>query len=565
MDSAPRALDVEVVLSTLVDVELDLGPRSSSSTDDSAYSSEPLDEEGDDVPLLSPMLYAPRIWWWNAQRKWVAGVLSQFRGPRLPERLSQCSWLEHPWVPSHLSSLIFTFLLFVIFVLLTKSFITYLLNPDKYQLPWRSFCTLTPSFPPSSPALSSLPPVGLFIGVMSTAASYERRQLIRSTWASHPLSRGSERGTERTVVRFVVGMEDGSVRRRVELENELYGDIIILPIEENMNDGKTYAYFSWAYKQALVPPLFTNDTASHVSSYHTLRVRHDPASGALSDWVKPDFVVKADEDSFVMLAELEARLRIELHRAREEAKQEWDPLVYWGYLVKERFMAGELYALSWPLVEYAATSSVVRSLTVGAEDKQVAKWMRAHPQASRVRWASEQCWIYNHPKSGTVYAHGFLFPSETHRIKETIAPGRTQDEIEHMGLPTSYRVDWPKFSWSSVTGPVPWYAYERVERLTDGMGVEALIEGSPLSWELSARQRPRHALPSSSAYPMSGLNSSSVDLERKTRQERIQAAYDRRETRVERYMGKDLGGTIVVHYLKRDEWFLETSLAFLGE
>lgn len=33
---------------------------------------------------------------------------------------------------------------------------------------------------------------------------------------------------------------------------------------------------------------------------------------------------------------------------------------------------------------------------------QVAKWMRAHPQASKVRWANEQCWIYNHPKSGTV-------------------------------------------------------------------------------------------------------------------------------------------------------------------
>lgn len=101
----------------------------------------------------------------------------------------------------------------------------------------------------------------------------------------------------------------------------VYGDIVVLPVKENMNDGKTYAYFSWAYGNALVPPPSTNNSASRISSQH--------ASGAQHDWVKPDFVIKADEDSFVMLAELEARLRIELHRARE-AEQKWDPLVYWG-------------------------------------------------------------------------------------------------------------------------------------------------------------------------------------------------------------------------------------------
>lgn len=111
-----------------------------------------------------------------------------------------------------------------------------------------------------------------------------------------------------------------------------------------------------------------------------------------------------------------------------------------------------------------------------------------------------------------------------------------------------------------------WYAhaYERVEGLTEDMRVEALVEGSPLSWELSTRSPSEHATPSLSAYPMSGSNSSPGGSESKARWERIQAAYARRETRVERYMGKDLGGTIVVHYLKKDEWFLETCLAFLG-
>lgn len=54
-----------------------------------------------------------------------------------------------------------------------------------------------------------------------------------------------------------------------------------------MNSGKTQAYFAWAAENAMVP---------------------DP-KGALEE-VRPDYVVKADEDSFIMLGELEKRLRI---------------------------------------------------------------------------------------------------------------------------------------------------------------------------------------------------------------------------------------------------------------
>jgi hypothetical protein len=28
--------------------------------------------------------------------------------------------------------------------------------------------------------------------------------------------------------------------------------------------------------------------------------------------------------------------------------------------------------------------------------------MRLHPNASEVRWISERCWMYDHPRSGTV-------------------------------------------------------------------------------------------------------------------------------------------------------------------
>lgn len=93
-----------------------------------------------------------------------------------------------------------------------------------------------------------------------------------------------------------------------------------------------------------------------------------------------------------------------------------DPLIYWGYLVTNRlhkFMAGELYGLSWSLVEWVAKDPGVKGLTKGAEDKQTAKWMKLHPRASEVRWASERCWIYDHPRSGTVYAFLLLLEFES--------------------------------------------------------------------------------------------------------------------------------------------------------
>ena len=105
----------------------------------------------------------------------------------------------------------------------------------------------------------------------------------------------------------------------------VYNDIVILPISENMNSGKTYAFFSWAASNAWVPPLYF-DTSLPLFSYANITLPqqslapHDPhyawnelISGRPRPWVRPDFVVKADDDSFVMLAELEARLRVEIY------------------------------------------------------------------------------------------------------------------------------------------------------------------------------------------------------------------------------------------------------------
>lgn len=275
---------------------------------------------------------------------------------------------------------------------------------------------------------------------------------------------------------------------RVCFATAAYNDIVIVPMYENMNAGKTHAYYTWASSNALVPApitMFPPTPSPPVNNPFTfsysnatfpvpLMANHDPiqiwqerASGSMRPWVRPDFVVKADDDAFIMLAELESRLRVRLHdevkpesnpphdddeddhpvpepspkrgqgssssltrsstssvrtptkgaivdhpmptvsyppihEASVPKRLEDDPLIYWGYLVKNRFMAGELYALSWGLVDWVARDPVVKTKTKGAEDKQTAKWVMMHPKAHQVKWASERCWIYDHPRAGTV-------------------------------------------------------------------------------------------------------------------------------------------------------------------
>lgn len=94
----------------------------------------------------------------------------------------------------------------------------YILNPDKYALPWRSYCALSPPFPAAE--VNKLPPVGVFIGVMSIDSAVERRMLIRSTWAKHVRSRGTDGGTDRTIVRFILGIPSHDWMRRIQLESE---------------------------------------------------------------------------------------------------------------------------------------------------------------------------------------------------------------------------------------------------------------------------------------------------------------------------------------------------------
>jgi hypothetical protein len=311
-----------------------------------------------------------------------------------------------------------------------------------------------------------------------------------------------------------------------------------------MNSGKTYAFFTWAATKAWVPPLYFDTEISppmlsyaNVSSPVLSLAPHDPVyawqdrlSGSpfALDWVHPDFVVKVDDDSFVMLAELEARLRVALHDQRTDdgndhrqhnsgsagldgdlpvpsAQPARDPLIYWGYLVKRRFMAGEMYALSWSLVDWVSKEPAVRGLVNGAEDKQTAKWMRLHPRAAQVRWVAERCWIYDHPRSGTVcvllslifrfsaknqlrrYSHGFLFPSEADRVRQGVRAFFDRQPLPPTDQTTTalsrYDRDWnapPEWSLSTVMKFGTRYVLP-LPNLTIPQSIEALVEGSDMS------------------------------------------------------------------------------------
>lgn len=396
-----------------------------------------------------------------------------------------------------------------------------------------------------------------------------------------------------------------------------------------MNSGKTHAFFSWAAKNAWVPPPAQPHQSQWFSyANHTAipppLAPHDPPSDPWTSnrgWVRPDYVVKSDDDSFVMLAELEARLRVELDNAMRDTVAQYttpqrvldydnhenpasmyvfsdshhppqvvsqapvqsdtwfsrdaiassnftdapsprtDPLVYWGYLVKNRFMAGELYAFSWSLVNWVATEPALKSMTRGAEDKQTAKWMRLHPRANDIRWARERCWIYDHPRAGTVYSHGFLFPSEATRVRRSILSllrpvqglrspsastsvsspsststlpggGESSDTLTYE-LPSPLLATTPSYSYSSVSQFGMHYTFP-LSSLTPPQSIEALVEGSAMSGLFEGG--PETAL----------------------------QAWDKREGRRKRYEGERVGGTVVVHFIKKNEWFMETALALLG-
>ncbi|KAJ4486093.1 glycosyltransferase family 31 protein [Lentinula aciculospora] len=603
----------------------------------------------DSDPATATLLRNRNPWRQERRSWWQISRRSRRRHGRTWRFLNRwAKWIvRHPLFPRQPITIVLSLILLSLFAIFLTLLLMYILNPDKDPLPWRAYCSMpsmnsppdpnnpsvyhdpfynhtlsmtTPPFPHDE--LDALPPAGLFVG---------RRALVRSTWASHPRSRegagdGDDGvGTSRTIVRFILGQPRKDWERRIQLEMEEYNDIIILPVSENMNAGKSHTYFSWASINAWVPPVYMKTpiapplySYSNASKPPPPLASHDPSdawqdisSSQPQHWIRPDFVVKVDDDAFVMLAELEARLRLELHakppldtsthrsiHRRTDTPirhnngsyrkllnitpvnsyptfQEQDPLIYWGYLVTNRlhrFMAGELYALSWSLVDWVARDPSVKDLTRGAEDKQTAKWMKMHPQAEKVRWVSERCWIYDHPRAGTVYGHGFLFPSEVRRVRKHISS--TLKRLLYTGTSSSYP---SSSSWDpetqAITLPIPSDSeqFNSDELLTP-------YGRTPASWAHSSVStfHVRYTPPVSDLSTLESIEAlvegsemslirpdTTSSLSITSTQDAVSRAWANREGRNARFEGKRVGGTIVVHFIKQNTWFLETALALL--
>ncbi|KEI37533.1 glycosyltransferase family 31 protein [Mixia osmundae IAM 14324] len=529
---------------------------------------------------------------------------------------------DHPFVPTRPLTILFALGAIAAFVVSTTTLIKYILNPDKEPLPWRTMCQDQRPF--DHALADALPPVNMFVGVFSVDAAYERRHLIRSTYARHskPLDPKTGQPAQNIQLKFILGRPRKNHARRLALEMETYNDIVVLDIKENMNRGKTYAFMRWAAENATIP---FNYVPQHgrTQSLQGGTITQPVSVG----FRKADYIVKADDDSFLVLSELERHMRVS---PREKS--------YWGYLINSGFMAGEVYALSADLVQYIASDLTLLSHTIGPEDKKVAKWMRLHPNASSINWISERCYIYDHPKASTVYSHGFLFPDEVERIRlegrrgisvaETARRGgefysQSYSTVNEWGLeyaPPREGMTMEEEVEALIEGGGRWSTQGFVDLPTPNDGVDAesvlfdandvrLARNSASTRRLlnkmqssqTAQPAPAEINAAAAHYTklghdllrdptdvqipgLSALREGEHDdaarqphqtwaifpdgdgVPEDTRRPYPTLRYDAEAMRIrsQRMLGRPYGGTVAVHYLKRNEWFLETSLALLG-
>jgi hypothetical protein len=158
-----------------------------------------------------------------------------------------------------------------------------------------------------------------------------------------------------------------ALQSQILLEMEVHRDIIVMDCTENMNDGKTYDWFTYVYQ--------------HLPPYK--------------------FAFKGDDDTFIHLFNLRDDLLL----------QPWENIYYGRVCNNHPPMAGMLYGLSWNMVGFIASSAWVREHKVGTEDYVTHSWMR-HINATFV---SKEAAFYDHKlaNSYTPWAKDY--------VKETIA------------------------------------------------------------------------------------------------------------------------------------------------
>nr|AFV13465.1 hypothetical protein [Coix lacryma-jobi] len=204
------------------------------------------------------------------------------------------------------------------------------------------------------PAAAAEELMSVLVGVHTMPGKHSRRHLIRMAYALQQQQTPAP-APARVDVRFVLCARPMPPEHRafVALEARVYGDVLVLDCAENAEDGKTYTYF------ASLPAMLGS------------------GSGGRPPY---DYVMKVDDDTFLQLDALVETLR---SAPREDMycgsglpfhNREFPP-----------FMLGMGYLLSWDLVEWIATSDMVRREAKGVEDLTTGKWLNmGHKAKNRV-------------------------------------------------------------------------------------------------------------------------------------------------------------------------------------
>ncbi|GLJ51080.1 hypothetical protein SUGI_1087370 [Cryptomeria japonica] len=213
----------------------------------------------------------------------------------------------------------------------------------------------------------------ILFGILTRADLYERRHFLRMVYGIQSTAHA------KVDVRFVFcNLTKDDQRILVSLEIMTYNDIIILNCEENMDEGKTYTYFS---------------------SLANMGLRYD-------------YVMKVDDDVYFRIDQLGESLK---------------PLprndTYYGFVVTcyendpfGKHMSGMGYALSWDLVKWIEGSPVAKNNTVGPEDMMVGRWLNEGKKAKN-RFSNKPA-MYDFPLTNGGCSHE-LIPDTVavHRLK----------------------------------------------------------------------------------------------------------------------------------------------------
>ncbi|CAG8513857.1 25475_t:CDS:2 [Dentiscutata erythropus] len=174
---------------------------------------------------------------------------------------------------------------------------------------------------------------------MTVDEKIEVRDLLRRLYIHNIDALARYLGVKKSPVsiRFISGLPRDEYKDKLEEESKMYGDIVILNITENIDEGKTFEYFKWFAKNR-----------------------------------KDNYMVKLDDDAFLHL--------IHYYRDIQDIPRE---RVYYGNAVIDQlgqpgtyaYMGGGGYTLSRDLVVDIVGSNWANSNFKGHEDWLVGEWV----------------------------------------------------------------------------------------------------------------------------------------------------------------------------------------------